>query len=110
MFVLAKEASYSWPVKVSTPKDGGTYEKSTFEVKFKRLQQSKLRKVLKDEEATDASFCRDVVLDWKGVKDESGAEVPFSETALDQLLEIPGVAKSIVDAYLESVSGAKIKN
>lgn len=110
MFILDAEASYSWPVHVSLPVDGGKFEKSTFDAKFKRIPQSRLRKLLKDDDATDAGFAREVLIGWKGIKDKESQDVPFSETSLDQMLEIPGVATTIVKAYLESVSGAKVKN
>jgi hypothetical protein len=110
LFVLDTEASYSWPVHVSLPKDGGTWQKSTFDATFKRIPQSRLKKILNDEDATDANLCREILVGWKGIKSLGGDEVPFSESSLDSLLEVPGLATTIVKAYLESIAGAKTKN
>lgn len=110
MFVLDTEASYSWPVHVSLPKDGGTFEKSSFDAKFKRIPQSRLKKLLQDEDATDMNFCKEIVVGWKGIKDKEGQDIPYSEAGFEMLLEVPGVATTIVKAYLESIAGAKTKN
>lgn len=112
MFVLSKSASYSWPVAVSLPTAGGKFETHTFDVTFKRLTQARIKEFVEKSEELggDDSFCREVVVGWQGIVDEAGQQVPFSEMALAQLLDVPMVAKKIVTAYLESVSGAKIKN
>lgn len=111
MFVLKKDSSYVWPVTVSSPVSGGKFEKQTFDLTFKRLAQSRLKDVLNAEvEISDAEFCREIVLGWAGIKDESGSDVPFSVAALDELLEIPALGKQIVNAYLESLAPAKTKN
>lgn len=113
MFVLSKTGRYFWPVTISLPVTGGKFEKSSFDAEFKRLPQSKLRRLLDasgDGALTDFAFCSEFVCGWRGIQDESGAEVPFSETALSELVEIPGVAKALGLAYLESLSGSKVKN
>lgn len=109
MFTIAKVATYSWPIEVQTPTDGGQFEKSTFDVVFKRISTSKLKTLIGDEK-TDSDFAREVVFGWKGVRDEAGNEIPFSESALESLLEIPSIPGTIVVAYLQSVQGAKRKN
>ena len=113
MFVLNKNGSYSWPVIFSVPADGGKVEKKSFEVTYKRLPQSKLKKVLDEVEeskVTDIDFCKDVVIGWKGIQDEDGNELQFSESSLESLLDYPMLAKTLVLTYIESLSGAKAKN
>lgn len=114
MFVLSKGASYSWPVNVSVPVSGGKFEKKVFDITFKRVSQSRLQEILGAEDLkniSDASFCKEIVMGWKGIVDESGAEVPFSIENLEALLDVPMVAKSIVTTYLETIAGqAKSKN
>lgn len=109
-FVLKKGASYTWPVKFETPASGGRYDKHTFDAEFKRLSDSRLKEVLNSEAAKDTDFAREILTGWSGVKDESGNEMPFSQTAVDELLEVPGIASAIVKTYLESLTGAKTKN
>lgn len=110
MFKMSTEASYSWPVKIATPISGGKYESHTFDLVFKRLTQSKIKKLLNDPDASDVSFCKEVVLGWKGVTDREAKEIPFSEEAVDEFLDFPQMASTIVTTYLQSVAGAKIKN
>lgn len=110
MFVLKKEASYYWPVKITSPSGDGKREVSSFDAEFKRLSQSRLTELLKDENATDVGFAKEVVVGWRGVKDEDGNDIVFSQAALDQALEFTGFASAISTAYLDSVSQVKRKN
>lgn len=113
MFVLKKNGSYTWPVNFSIPSDGGKHEKKTFELNFKRISQTKLKEYLEKiekEKASDEDFCREVITGWKGIQDEDGNEISFSESALDELLDFPVLAKEIVTTYIKSLDGAKVKN
>lgn len=58
---------------------------------------------------SSADFLRDKVTGWQGVQDESGVDVPFSEEALEEMFETPGMATLAHTAYFESL-GAKAKN
>lgn len=115
MFVLNQSATYTWPVEISFPTNGGKHEKQSFDVVFKRLTQKRLKEYLEavdtgNDKLNDETFCREVLAGFKGIVDDKGEEVPFSEEALDALLNIPSVAKAIVMAYLASIAGAKAKN
>jgi hypothetical protein len=112
MFKIETSPEYSWPVAVELPTDGGRTEKATFDAKFKRLTQSRIdeiRKAVESGEMRDADLAREAMVGWSGVVDGNG-EVPYSEAARDQLLEIPMVSTAIVMALLGSISGAKRKN
>lgn len=112
MFVLSQSQSYSWPVTVELPTSGGKFEKSTFDAEFKRVSQSRIKEIQKQIEAneiTDSDFCRDVLVGWKGIQDESG-EIPFSEGARDRLIDVALVAGAIVKAFFTSLAGGKLKN
>jgi hypothetical protein len=109
MFKISQKPTYSWPVTVNLPVDGGKFEKQTFDAEFKRLTQSQIKAHL-EANASDFDFGKDVLVGWKGVTDDSGAEVPFSESSRDQLLEIPAVSSAVTVAFYESIAGAKRKN
>ncbi len=109
MFKIAKKPAYFWPVSIKTPADGGRYEKESFEVQFKVLKQSEIKSLI-ETVSTDEEFCRKIVCGWKSVSDESGAAIQFTDSAFDELLETPGVAKEIAKAYMESYQGAASKN
>lgn len=112
-FVLSQSESYTWPVVVEFPISGGRFDKQTFDVEFKRLAQSRIREIwdaIQTGEMTDDDLCNEVVVGWAGVQDAKGDEVPFSEKAKADLLNISLVASSIVTAWLDSLAKAKRKN
>lgn len=113
MFVLKKVVTYFWPVKFEVPQSGGTHKKETLNIEFKRIPQSEIKKLLEgeaDKPATDVEFSKAVVVGWKDVQDEDGSPIEFSSESLQQILEVPMVAKSVVSSYLESIAGSKVKN
>lgn len=119
-FVLKKSATYSWPVTLRLPIDGGRYEKQVFDALFNRLDQSRINEIQDlfrakqrgDEEIdlTDQSVADEVLAGWSNVQDEDGEEVPFTAAAKSELLNVPAVASAIVVAYFESITGNKVKN
>lgn len=111
-FVLKQSDSYVWPVKVELPGDGGKFETSTFDVEFKRLSQTRINDIVaqgQSEALTDRQCCEELVIGWRGVSD-GAADIPFSQKALGDLLDIAAVEKAILAAWAESLAGAKRKN
>jgi hypothetical protein len=51
-----------------------------------------------------------VLAGWDGIVDDEGEEVPYSKTSKAELLNVPGLAGSIIEAYFESIAGKKTKN
>lgn len=121
-FVLKQSTTYTWPIQIVLPTDGGRKEKFTFDGEFRRLSQTRineLRRVARamelgrvsdEEELVDQDGAREVLAGWSGVVDDDGKEIPFTEAALTQLLEIPNVAGQILKAWFESIEVAKKKN
>jgi hypothetical protein len=109
MFKITQSSSYIWPVTVEMATDGGKFEKHTFDGEFRRLNVDELQ-TLSDTDDTGGSACRKILVGWKGVVDDNGEEVPFSETALEQLLKLPSVRMAIMLAFRASLQGAARKN
>lgn len=117
-FVLKQSDTYSWPVTFDIPVDGGRHERQTFDGEFKRLPQSKIAPMVAELDRLDSAgdldrltdMAGEVLVGWSGVTDDQGKEVPFSQKALEQLLEVPMLAVMILKAYMESLKGAKRKN
>ena len=121
-FVLKQSNTYTWPVALVLPVDGGRRDKHTFDGEFKRLPQTRINQIVRlarasergrlndDEELLDQDAARELIAGWSGVVDDDGKEIPFSDSALAQLLEIPTVAGQIVRAWFESIDTAKRKN
>lgn len=114
MFKIAQDPSYEWPVNVFIPRDGGKFVKGTFTAEFKALPQDEIDSILRDarDGVTDADFCVQSLVGWKGVQDEDGSELRFSEEAKAKLLNIPYARHALVTAFFESISGgaARRKN
>jgi hypothetical protein len=124
-FVLSQSQSYSWPVVLRLPADGGKREKSTFDAVFKRLPQSRINEIQQlvqqrlkaaehnedlDNGVTDQSIADELLVGWAGVVDADGDEVLFTEAAKAQLLDVPMVAGALIGAYFESLVEQKRKN
>jgi hypothetical protein len=112
-FVLKKSGSYSWPVHFDIPIDGGRFERQTFDCEFKQISQTRIREIsegIGSDGMTDADVAAEVLVGWSGVTDDNGKDVPFSQSALADLLEVPMLASAIVLAYFDSLQGAKRKN
>lgn len=121
-FVLKQSASYTWPVPLLIPVDGGRREKHSFDAEFKRLPQTRIDEIIRlarmieagkgepEDEQTMAKIPREILIGWTGITDDAGKDVPFSESALDQLLEIPTIAGQIIKAWFNSMEVAKKGN
>jgi len=122
-FVLKQSDTYTWPITLVIPVDGGRREKHTFDGEFKRLPQTRINEIVRIARATernrfeaeeevleDQAACAEILVGWSNVVDDDGNEIPFSVSALDQLLELPTIAGQIVRAWFESLEVAKRKN
>ena len=114
-FVLKKKNSYTWPITLILPIDGGRREKETFDGEFKRLPQSRINEIVKQARAMEARYREDdEILEDQSVAKEvlidDGKDIKFGESTLNQLLEIPTIASQIVKAWFESNELAKKKN
>lgn len=121
-FVLQQKPTYTWPVVLLIPTDGGQKEKHTFDAVFNRLDQDRINEIVKlaristrstyDEEApelVDKEVAKEILADWKGIVDDKGEPVPFSSSTVDRLLRLPTVASQIVRTWFESIDVSKKK-
>lgn len=111
MFVIDQKDSFTWPVEFEIPGDGKPL-KAYIGAQFKRIPQSRVDDILNPETApTDESLVREVLVGWKDVKDEAGADLEFNAVNLNRLLEVAGMRRAICIAFLEAMmGGGKRKN
>jgi hypothetical protein len=124
-FVLKQSDSYSWPVTIKMPADGGKREKQTFTAIFKRLAQSRINEIQQEVQRriklgeagedvqgsiSDVSLADEILVGWDDVNDGDGEAVPYSKTTKVQMLEVPMLASAIIEAYFESLVEQKRKN
>lgn len=110
---LNTSGTFFWPVEVSTPADGGKFERETFDAEFRRMKLSEVDEMIarvQTGELTGPAAVRTFMVGWRGVTSD-GEDVPFSETSLALALDKPGVAAALFDAFREAMSGrARLKN
>mgnify|MGYP003407902525 CR=1 FL=1 len=111
-FTLDQTDSYSWPVELEVAGDGGKFERHSFDIRFRRLTQSRidaLAEAGRTGDQTDRDTCKELITGWNGI-DQGGDSLPFSQGALDRLLDIAGAPQAIILAWAESLQGARRKN
>lgn len=114
MFKIEQNLTYTWPVEVFAPRDGGKYQKGTFTAEFKALAQDQIDSILADlrDGRPDTDFALECLIGWKGVQDADGSELAFSDEAKEKLLNIPYARTAVVQAFFESINNgaARRKN
>lgn len=59
----------------------------------------------------DAAMLHEVIVGWSGMQDADGQDVPYSLTALAELLEnYPVASKEIFNSYVHELTESRIKN
>ena len=89
--------------------DNGKPDRFDFTLQCKRMGADALKDALTDQQTLTKVFMADVTIGWKGVTDADGNQVGFDSAALNQLLDIPGMAGLAFNAYLEQ-QAVKAKN
>ena len=124
-FVLKQSDSYTWPVSIKLPANGGKRERQTFDAEFKRLPQSRINEIKllannrvkaleRGDDAgdgiSDLSIADEILVGWDGIVDGDGEPVPFSKGSKAQLLDVPFMAGAIIEAFFDSLVEQKRKN
>lgn len=102
-----RSESFTWPVKVSTPSDGGIQHTQTFIGTIKRLKRDELNEWIAK---GDLDLVRAVLIGWDGVNGADGLPIEFSANALNDELQEQGFIRGVVEAVIEATSGAQAKN
>ena len=105
-FKARKVTSYEWPVKVQVPSNG-RFREETFTAVFKKISRSSFNELVDD---GDDALVRDILLDWKGIVDEQGEEIEFSDESLKEFLDDPFFLRGLINSFTESITGAPAKN
>ena len=110
-FIIKKDKSYTWPVTISEPIDGGGFNDQKVRVKFKMLSQGRIDEIIKNEAEEDADILSDVLIGWddEAFKDETGVSLSFSPDNKDMILSIPFVRNALVKGFFESIAGKAFK-
>lgn len=105
-FKVRKISSYEWPVKVQVPHNG-RFKEETFTGIFKKLSRSAFNDLL---EQGDDALVQEIMIGWKGIVDEDGEEIEFSDEALREFADDPFFLRGLITSFTESLTGAQAKN
>ena len=106
---IKQSATFMWPVEVHIPKSGGGFDKVTFDAEFCRLSTDEWREMVErmgDGKMDLSDIAIKIVAGWSGVDDAPDTPLPFSHTALKDLLNIAQVPAAIFAAFSKSLNGA----
>lgn len=103
-FVLAKTETFQCDVKVQERTNSGAWREESLSLICKRTAEADRKRRL---ELPHGDLLREVVVDWKGIKDENGADVPFNEQNFEGFLQIIGAVSASVDRYWLDCMGVK---
>ena len=110
-FVIKKEKSYTWPITISEPTDGGQFNHQKVSIKFKMLSQDRINDIVKNDNEEDADILTEVLIGWdEGTfKDESGNDLAFNADNKELILSVPYVRNGLVKGFFDSISGKQFK-
>lgn len=136
-FLFANLNRVWWPVELAQTLEDGTVAVTTIQVLFERMTQKQLKDLvtatmddlqrrraeLQDSDAPSAGLTAayeaeaaaterlvERVIDWRGIVDEAGDEVPFSRERLLALLEFRPERQAFAKAWRECSEKAPAKN
>ncbi len=124
MFILKKEATFTYPIVFYTPSDGGVQKEETFDAVFKIIPQSRINEIglqaqqkkkeldngiIDGTNLSDLLIADEILVGWDGITD-GNEPVPFTKATKKQVLDIAGLANILVTKYFEEVSKQKVKN
>lgn len=124
-FVLEQSPTFSWPITVKEPVDGGRFRSHTFTAVFKRVSQDRYEELLlqqrdfkllveRDAEVSSIplrEIADELLVGWADIfEPDNTTQVPYSQEAKAQLLKTAGIANALVETYFEVLEKAKAKN
>jgi hypothetical protein len=114
MFVLKKQQTFDWPVKVQVP-ENGRKKKVTFMAQFNVVDSDEQDKLLVNTVPADVmGFLRKaLVKTWElSIEDEDGEPIDGDdhETRNEIVLQNPIFAQAVMDAFTEGSRGKAAKN
>jgi hypothetical protein len=104
-FTRKTSGTYWWTGVIREPDEEGVLIESEVRLKFKRVGFKEAQKF-----AGDAELLKGVVVDWSGVQDEAGKEIPFSKKDLSEMLNDQFYSISFAQIYFDALQKARTGN
>lgn len=105
MFKIQQNPEFSHKVKVRVPVDGG-FADQEFTARFRVLPWSKVQ--AHDNDPAEQLRC--ILVGWEGIADDDGNDVPYSDAAREQLIDLIYVRLALLRTYTDAVVKARAGN
>lgn len=114
--LLRLPETYTWPVKIKYPVDGGKVDVVNVDAVFRRVSTAESEEILKSARPTDGSVglvyskIVDDVLQGMRATNDSGISDDVPADVQKQIRAIIGADRCLAMAFVDSVSGDPAKN
>ena len=105
MFKIATETTFTHPVKVMIPVDGG-HEAADFRAKFLVLPSDREKDFDLATAEGSNGFLRAILVSADDVAGDDGEALPWSDALRDRLLQVPFVRTALTRTYFRAVQKA----
>lgn len=106
-FKLAQKPTFTARVKVETPNQKGGFDRSEFQVVFKRVNMDEVEEY-RSMKAVDV--LTKTITGWHDLIDDDNKEVDFNDDNLSALLQIPQALTALSESFWTCQFKAKEKN
>tara|TARA_R110002096_G_scaffold172484_4_gene346176 strand:- start:703 stop:1080 length:378 start_codon:yes stop_codon:yes gene_type:complete len=114
--VNRSDEGIKWPVHINEPRSGGAVKQHTINVHFIIKGQETIDELTNGSDLEFMLAVIDPVKGWEGLTRESSTnekgveEIPYNETELEALLDIPYIKAGFIEAYFKCIAGVSSKN
>lgn len=107
MFKVISEPTFTAPVTVCVPVDGG-HKDQTLKVKFRVVDVDELSEA--EGLAGQQKLLRRVVCGLEDVVDDGDQPIPYTDELRDQLIAVPYVRAAMLQTYLAAIGKTRVGN
>ena len=109
MFIVDHSPTFTHPVTVQVPVDGG-FEEQKFKATFNVIPAEEAKEYDLSDAGQVTAFLKRVLVSMDDLVDKDGQAVPYNDSLRDKLLGLPFLRLALSRTYFAGVSGAKSGN
>lgn len=106
-FKRTQSPTFTTPVTVNVPNDKGSFDKNTFNARFRRCPTDEVTQM---RSMGNEDVVRRTLVGWDLKDEETQEDVPFSAGEMEAILQIQPSPLAIAQAFFEANNGARSKN
>lgn len=106
-FKISRKPTYKTEISVSMPTEKGKRETEKFWAEFKHVGVERLDEL---RAIPHREVLKEVLVGWSGMVDDDNEDVPFNETNMQIVFDIPQALEALIAGFWNSIFGAKKGN